>query len=519
MRQVTIIGAGASGCAAARRLSDDPDVTVTLLEAGSPTGRPDVETPPAWPSLLGSDLDWATMSIPQEGAGRREFMFSRGRGLGGSTAVNAMIHSHPDAATLEQWPPTMSADNFARLIPVLEAHIGERSGAGTARGEHGLVTNRQAIEPNAVSTAFIEASRTAGYPELGDPNAPGARGAGLFDLSIDSAGRRVDAYTAYLAPVIDRDNLEVRTGVEVTRLQIHGGKVIALDVLCDGVPDTMPLAGEVLLCAGAIATPVLLLRSGVGPVADLTAAGLEVVVDNPNVGQNLHDHPMIPIVWSSGRAIGPPTNQLFEALLYLPDEPSADGHTLSAAIGHIPLPLPGLPSPEFGITALVGTYTPRSRGTVTLDPANPAGDPLIDPRYMTDQSDVNALVRGLGLIREVFAQQTLAAFGLEELFPGSEAVDNDQLAAAVRLAISSYYHPVGTCRAGTDDESVVDETMRVRGLTNVRVGDMSIAPITPRVATSVTAQYVGWRTAELLLEDDTAAHEITTASTLVDSGA
>lgn len=502
MTHVTVIGAGAAGCAAARRLTDDPTVSVTLIEAGGPTQRPDVMAPPAWPSLMGGDLDYATMSVAQPGADDRPFMFTRGRGLGGSTAVNAMIHSHPGAVTLDTWPESMSSAHFARVIKLIEQHTPTSPLVDdTHRGTDGLVANRQAVEPNAASKAFIEACLEAGHPALGDPNAPDARGAGLFDLSIDQEGVRADAYSAYLAPVSDRPNLEILTGVDVRRLQVSEGRVVALDVARDGVIDMLPVTGEVLLCAGAVATPVLLLRSGIGPAEDLANARIEVVVDNPQVGQNLHDHPMIPVVFSSTRPIGPPTNQLFEALLYLPNESSAENHTVSAAVGHIGLPLPGLPTPDFGITALVGTYTPRSRGSITLDPTNPDGDPLIDPAYMTDPSDVAALVGGLSLIRDVFSQQALTVFGLQELFPGPDASSDEQLAVAVHAGVSSYYHPVGTCRAGDDPESVVDGRMKLRGLSNVHIGDMSIAPIAPEVATSVTAQFIGWRTAELVLDD------------------
>ena len=502
MTHVTVIGAGAAGCAATRRLSDDPSVSVTLIEAGGSTQRPDVMAPPAWPTLMGGDLDYATMSVAQPGAGDRSFMFTRGRGLGGSTAVNAMIHSHPGAATLDTWPEAMSAANFARVIKLIEQHTPASPLADdTPRGTAGLVANRQAVEPNAVSNAFVEACLEAGYPVLGDPNQPGARGAGLFDLSIDTEGRRADAYSAYLAPVSDRPNLEILIGVEVLRLQIRDGRVVALETKQDGVAVTIPITGEVLVCAGAVATPVLLLRSGIGPADDLTNAGIKVIVDHPQVGQNLHDHPMIPVVFSSTRPIGPPTNQLFEALLYLPNEPSADGHTVSAAVGHIALPLPGLPTLDFGITALVGTYTPRSRGSIALDPTSPDGDPLIDPAYVSDPSDIAALVGGVCLIRDVFAQEALSGFGIQELFPGPDAATGEQLAAAVHAGVSSYYHPVGTCRAGDDRESVVDGRMKLRGLSNVHIGDMSIAPIAPEVATSVTAQFIGWRTAELVLDD------------------
>ena len=514
MTDVTVIGAGAAGCAAARRLSEDPEVSVTLLEAGGTTDRPDVQAPPAWPSLMGGDLDYATLSVPQRDADGRRFMLSRGRGLGGSTVINAMIHSLPNTATLDSWPETLSSMHLARVIDLIEQHSADANATGTTehRGTNGLVASRQALEPNAVSTAFIESCLQAGYPALGDPNRAGARGAGLFDLSIDPSGRRADAYGAYLTPMLDRPNLEVVTGAEVTRLEISDGRVTALQVPRDGRTETIPISGDVLLCTGTVATPVLLMRSGIGPAADLRAAGIKVIIDSAAVGQNLHDHPMIPVVYSSERPIAPPTNQLFEALLYLPHETSVDGHTISAAVGHIPFPLPGLPSPEFGITALVGTYTPRSRGMITLDPADPNGDPLIDPSYLSESTDVKALVAGLSMVREIFTQDALAAFGLKELFPGPTAVDEEELAAAVRAGVSSFYHPVGTCRAGDDPESVVDGQMRLRGLENVRIADMSIAPIVPEVATSVAAQFIGWRTAEVILEDGVSGEAATKAA-------
>ncbi len=484
-RRIVVVGAGAAGCALARRLSDVPDVDVLLMEAGGAATAVEVQTPAMWPAVMGGRFDYRYESVPQPAAQARVYPVPRGKGLGGTTIMNAMIHAHPSAAEVAQWGVSFGPGARDRILEVID-------------GKEGLVPTRQGFMPNPVCAAFVEASLEAGYPRSAGLNTDSPAGAGWFELSIDAQGERVDAYRAYLAHVAERPNLTVWTSAVVHRLEIAGGRVRSIEGTRSGEPFAVTDADEVVLSAGAIDSPALLLRSGVGPAAELAEVGLRPVADLEGVGRNLHDHPLVPVVWAS-EATGPaPANQLFESYLLLPSERRAAGQTLNIAFGHIPFPLPGVEMPAAGASALVGLYSPRSRGSLRLASADPARGPVIDPGYLSAGTDVRALASGIEIVRQIAGQPALAAFGLTEVAPGPAATDATALEAFVRASSSAYFHPVGTCSAG-GPHPVVDDQLRVIGLDNLRIADTSILPAIPAVATSVTAQLIGWRAAELIL--------------------
>lgn len=486
-KKIVVIGAGAAGSAAARRLSDTPEAEVLLLEAGGSSRVAEIQSPQVWPLLLGSSYDYGYLSTPQRSAGERVYPVPRGKALGGTTIMNAMIHAHPLQDEVRSWGLRISAEDRARILDTID-------------GNEGLVATRQGVDPHPMCQAFIDASLQAGHPKSGGLNTTSARGAGWMELSIDENGERVDAYDAYLANVVDRSNLTIWTGATVTSLVVSDGLVKAVQGLRDGEPFEITDADEVVLCAGAIDSPVLLLRSGLGPADDLAEIGIASVTDLPGVGKNLHDHPMVPIVWKSEVPQEAPANQMFESYLLLRDEARAAGQTLSVAFGHIPFILPGLDMPEFGASALIGQYSPRSRGSLRLASADPLAPPMIDPNYLSDDVDVQALTGGIEIVREIAAQPALSAFSLTEIAPGPVVVDASGLAEFVRSSSSSYFHPAGSCAAG-GPSPVVDDHLRVIGVDNLRVADTSVLLQIPAAATSVTAQLIGWRAAELIVGD------------------
>ncbi|BCJ50385.1 choline dehydrogenase [Actinoplanes sp. NBRC 14428] len=488
---VVVVGAGAAGCALAHKLTEDPSIEVLLIEAG-PADRPDVVTVPArWPETIGSTYDYGYGTVPQSRAAGRTLGVPRGRIVGGSTSVNAMIFSRPWAEDHRTWGRNWTPDEVTAALRDLESHPG---GDGS-RGHDGPVFNATAASRNELCEAFVAASGEAGYARVEDLNAPGAQGAGWFDLTIRD-GRRADAAETFLRPLRDRANLTVRSDTTVARIVVEGGRATALELRAGEAGEVVAISGELVLSAGAIDSPALLLRSGIGPREELLAAGITPVLDLPGVGRNLQDHPSFPVVWSSRRPVAGPANQFAESGLYLRGDRWAGGRTISVAFHHLALTPPGAPAVTHGATALIGLYEPRSRGRLTLDPADPWGPPLIDPRYFDDEGDLAALAAAVPLVREIAAQPALAGFGLVELGPGEAVREPATIEAAIRTGSLSYAHHCGTCAMGPG--GVVDQELRVTGVANLRVADASVMPRIPQVAPSATIQMVGWRAAELL---------------------
>ena len=491
---VVIVGAGAAGCALAYRLTTDSGLRVLLLEAGLDERPEAVAVPARWLEAMFGPLDYGYASVPQVAAGGRVIPAPRGRVLGGSTAINAMIHARPAPDDLDTWGPGWTYAECAPTLAALESH----RGGGETRGTTGPAVNGWARHPNQLNLDFVGAAVEAGHPAAEDLNLPGAQGAGRFDLAIGEDGLRADAAQSYLRSTPDSPNLHVVTDVRVTRLHLSEDRVTALTVVRAGSEERVPITGELVLCTGAIDTPALLLRSGLGPVDELSALGIPPVLDLPGVGRNLHDHPAVPVIWSSEAEVDPPENQFAETALLLRHAPEANGQTMSIAFHHIAVLPPEASPPANGATALVGLYEVHSRGTLTLDPFNLDGPPLIDPAYFTDDRDVAALAAAIRVARNVGQQPGLSAYGLTELVPGSEVQSQEALEDFVRNASISYAHPVGTCAMGSSEESVVDADLKVRGTSNLRIADASIIPTIPGVAPSVTIQMIGWRAAELI---------------------
>ena len=490
-RSVVIVGAGAAGCALAYRLCADPDIDVLMLEAG-PDERPDTVTVPArWPETLSSRLDYGYSTVPQPGLEGRSVGVPRGRIVGGTTCINAMIFSVPWADDVEGWGSSWASEELLPTFQAMESH----HGAGASRGRAGPVPNGPVRRPNALCEAFVAAAVQAGHAPASDLNAPNAHGAGWFDLSI-AHGQRADAAWTYLRPVAGAPNLALWPDTTVTRIVFSGRRATALHLVREGVEQTLAITGELVLSAGAIDSPALLLRSGVGPREDLVPAGITPVLDLPAVGKNLQDHPSFPLIWTSSAPVGPPANQFSESALTLRGDARTGGQAVSMAFTHVAMLPPGSPPVKDGATALIGLYEPMSSGTLTLDPSDPAAQPLIDPGYLTDRRDVDALVGAIGVARDVARQPALEPFGLTELLPGSLTTGPAELRAVVRERSASYAHHVGTCSLGPS--GVVGPDLRIHGLDNVRVADASVIPRIPAVAPSATAQAIGWRAAESL---------------------
>ncbi|MFG1993956.1 GMC family oxidoreductase [Actinoplanes sp. NPDC048988] len=486
-----IVGAGSAGSVLAARLSESGTARVLLLEAGDAEPLPLMAVPPAWPALEGTSANWGGHSVPQTAAGDRTVSVPRGRALGGSSTINAMSFMRGHPSSYHGW-------SYDDLLPYFKRNenlsgIADRDPA--IRGMHGPLRVGPAVTRHPLSTAFLEAVTEVGRPVVRDYSSGLREGFGWADLSI-ADGRRSDAATAYLLPAKDRANLDIRTGVLVHRLLFAGERCTGVEYRAgDGPLTTASAAREVVVSAGAIGSPQLLMLSGIGPAADLRRHGIPVRADVPAVGRNLQDHPLSGVVYEAARTVPPAANNHGEVQGAVRSRDGLDGPDLQIMMVDVPLRRDGLDGPELdrGYTIGVSVMTPHSRGSVRLADARPGSTPLVDPGYYTAPEDLEAMVRGLRIARELGDTTALKDWRSREAQPG----DRD-LYEYARDNLRPYNHFAGTCRMGDDPGSVVDGELRVRGVTGLRVVDASVMPSLPSGNTNATVYAIAERASDLI---------------------
>jgi choline dehydrogenase len=509
VHDVVIVGAGSAGCVLASRLSENPDLSVLLVEAGPRRAhRLEVRVPAAFSKLFRSEVDWGYSTVPQPELDDREIVFPCGRVLGGSAAINAMMVLRGHREDYEAWAESgCSGWSWAEVEPAF---------ARTAAGPFPLA---EARDRHLLTEAFVEAARGAGIA-CSDLNGEENEGVGYVPVS-QRRGRRFSVVDGYLRPAMRRPNLTVLTDAEVTRVLVERGGAVGIAYRLDGTGEEEALAERsVVLCAGAIGTPHLLQLSGIGPREQLAEAGVDVVHELPGVGANLLDHLASGILaltdgvetlataqslrnlarWALwGR--GPLTSNVGEGAAFVRTRPDARTPDLELVFAPVLFEEEGLKQPtEHGMTLAVVLLHPRSIGSVTLRSSDPLEPPAIDPRYLSDPGgeDVRTLLTGLRLARRVLSQEPLAHYVSSELLPGAEAESDDALVAHVRARSQTLYHPVGTCRMGTDPLAVVDPELRVRGIDRLRVVDASVMPSLPSGHTNWPAVMIAERAADLI---------------------
>jgi choline dehydrogenase len=493
-----VVGAGSAGCALAARLSEDPQTRVAVLEVGGPDNADVIQQPAFWPTMWGSELDWAYETTPQAGSAGQVHQWPRGRVLGGSSSLNGMVYIRGNPADFDAWAYAgCDGWDYASLLPLFKRMEDVPLGDPRFRGVGGPISPRPAAQPNPISTAFVEAAREQGHPVSEDFNGAQFEGAGFHDLLI-KGGRRQSAAAAYLHPAMGRPNLEIITGAHARRLLFAGDRCTGVQYVRDGRSEEVAADVEVIVCGGAIDSPALLLRSGVGPADELRALGIDVVCDLPGVGRNLHDHMLMGVLWEAAQPVPPPGYNLAESSMFARSRPDAHVPDLHFMFIHVPFHLPTFSAPEGAWTIAVGLVRPASRGTLQLAAADPSVKPLIDPAYLEAEADVEALATGLTMARELASARAFDPWRGPEALPGPDVQDRAAIRDFVRHAAGTYYHPVGTCRMGIDRTAVVAPDLRVHGLDALRVADASIMPDIVSANTNTAAIMIGEKAADLV---------------------
>jgi choline dehydrogenase len=494
-----VVGAGTAGCVIAARLSEDSTARVLLLEAGSAQPLDLMAVPPAWPALTGSSADWGGQTVDQEATGSA-VPWPRGRALGGSSSINAMNFVRGHRASYDAWVQRGAKGwGFDDLLPFFMRSERTEGRDPALRGQHGPLTPAPAAQGHPVAQAGLEAAAQAGHPIAADISSGAEQGFGWCDLSI-AGGRRQSAADAYLSPALGRANLDVVTGALVHRVAFTAGCCTGVEYSVGGETFTAACQREVVLAAGTVGTPQLLMLSGIGPRAHLRELGIDVVADLPGVGRNLHDHPMSGIVYSSARPVPPGVNNHGEALGVLSTGIGGHGPDVQIMFVDVPLRADALPGPDIGegYTVAVSLMAPFSRGSLRLASTVPGAAPVIDPRYYTDDRDLDMMVAGLRAAREIGRADALAPWRGQEALPGPGVVGDDQLRAYLRRNIRSYSHYAGTCALGTDAMAVVDNELRVHGIEGLRIADASVMPSPVSANTNATVYAIAERAADLI---------------------
>ena len=510
MYDYVIVGAGSAGCVLAARLTEDPDVSVLLLEAGPPDASQNIHVPLGYLKLGGTEVDWGYFSAPEPECNNRRIPLPRGRVLGGSSSINAMVYIRGNRRDYDDWGiPGWAWDD---LLPYFLKSEDNERGASAWHGAGGPLPVCEQRSGNRISPAWVEAAVQAGLPRNEDFNGPEQDGAGMYQVT-QRGGLRASAAAAYLHPATSRPNLTVLPNMLVHRVLFDGTRATGVDASQLGHVRELRAEREVILCAGAYNSPQLLMLSGVGPAEHLMLREIEPLLDQPAVGENLTDHAATYAVWGTeepeslllarepaaleefmATQTGPLASNVAESGAFARVEagapaPDVQFHTIPVQILD-----EGARDPEgHGVLVTPCLLTPEARGSVRLASNDPTARPIVRNGFYASERDLERMVGALRLMLEIAAQPAAAPyFATGAMVPDGDS--DEALRAHARRTTFPIYHPVGTCAIG----SVVDDQLRVNGLDGLRVIDASVMPLVPRGNTNAPTIAIAERAADLI---------------------
>jgi choline dehydrogenase len=494
------IGAGSAGCATANRLTQDSDTTVLLLEAGKPDTKPEIQIPAECLKLIGSEVDWGYFSEPEPYLNNRKMFCSRGKVLGGTSSINAMLYVRGNPHDYDHWQELGNPGwSYQDVLPYFKKSEHQQRGADAYHSVGGELSVTDLIAPTAISQRFIDAAIAMGYGYNPDFNGMQQEGVGPCQLTIKD-GKRHSAAAAFLVPILQRPNLTVTTGALVTRLLFDGTRAVGVEYLHEGTLHQVRVEREVILSAGVFDSPKLLMLSGIGDADYLKALGISVVVDLPGVGQNLQDHIFAPVAYEATQDLHPAsTSSIGEAALFLRSDNNLElAPDLQFFFGPIQFLPPSYTPTAFGFSSVVCLIRPQNIGSVGLRSSDPNDDPLIRMNFLQSETDVQKLVAGVKLMRQLFQNSAFDEFRGAEIAPGNDVQSDEALVAYIREAGGTFWHQVGTCKMGTDPMAVVDPELRVHGVEGLRVVDASIMPTITTGNTNAPTIMIGEKAADLI---------------------
>lgn len=509
MFDYVIVGAGSAGCVLANRLSHDPNVRVLLIEAGPRDTIKEIRIPAAFGKLFRTAIDWAFYTEPQPHLYNRSLYWPRGKTLGGSSSINAMIYIRGNRRDYDRWAELGATGwDYDSLHLLFERTLLNLS-----------VTSLH--EPNPLSKAMLDAAEQAGFARNHDFNGPAQDGFGMYRVT-QRKGQRHSAADAFLHSERGRPNLTVRTDALVTSLIIERGRAVGVRLAVNGAAEEVRADREVIVAAGAVKSPQLLMLSGIGPADHLRSVGITPVVDLPGVGENLQDHPVAMVTYQSKRpcSLAVATSPM-SVCRYLISKRGMLASNVGECGGFVRT-RPGLDRPDLqfhfapayfiehgfqtppghGFTFGPTLVRPESRGWIRLRSSDPSSPPAIQPNYLQSSADLEVLVEGIQMARRIAGQTAMDEFRGAEHLPGAGEQD---LHAYVRRTLETLYHPVGTCKMGVDEMAVVDPQLRVRGVEGLRVVDASIMPEVVTGNTNAPTMAIAEKAAAMMLGNETKA--------------
>lgn len=499
MYDYIVVGGGSAGCVLANRLSENPDVRVLLLEAGAPDKNQKIHIPAAWTQLLRTEIDWEYYTEPQPHMNDRRMIWPRGKTLGGSSSINAMIYIRGHRYDYDHWESLGNKGwGYADVLAYFKKAQNQTRGTSTYHGTGGPLNVTDLSEPNPLTLAFVKAGQEAGMHFNADFNGAEQEGIGVFQVT-QKDGKRHSTAAAYLKPAMNRPNLTIQTRCHVTRVRFEDKRAVGVEYMHEGQVYNVNAEAEIILSGGAVNSPQLLMLSGIGPGEHLNEMAIDVLVDSPGVGQNLQDHMVAGVLQYATQPIslknaqkmtnlikylltrkGMLTSNGGEAGCFIKTDPALPApdvqyHLFPGAFeDHGAKPVEGYGGHGFALGGCV--LRPESRGTIQLKTNDPRAAPAIQPCYLSAGSDLEKTVEAVKFARRVIASGAFNPYRGPEYLPGADVQSDDDIAEYIRDRGETLYHPVGTCKMGDDALSVVDASLRVRGVDGLRVVDASIMP-------------------------------------------